>query len=70
VTYGYHDRTLLLTDGWTAWVSAGAGWPVGERLWLGGEVFYSPLEVVRPPAETSETDGLLNLRVVLRYHVR
>ncbi len=70
VTYGYHDRALLLTDGWTAWAAVGAGWLVGERLWLGGEVFYSPLEVVRPPSTASENDALLNARVLLRYHAR
>jgi hypothetical protein len=70
ITYGYHDQSHLLTDGWTGWVSFGAGWPLGRDLWLGGEVFYTPLEVVRPPAAESQNDPLFNLRAVLRYRLR
>ncbi len=70
VTYGYHDQTHLTTDGWTGWISAGAGWPLGERLWLGGELYYSPLDVVRPPSTESQNDALFNVRAVLRYRLR
>jgi hypothetical protein len=69
-TFGYPDHSLLLTDGWTGWVAAGLGWPLGARIWLGGEAFYSPLSVVRPPEQSSQNDGLFNVRVVLRYHLR
>jgi hypothetical protein len=70
VTYGFHDQSHLVTDGWTWWTAAGAGWWASDRLWLGGELYYSPLEVVRPPDTESQNDGLLNVRVGLRYRLR
>lgn len=70
VTYGFHDRSHPVTDGWTYWAAAGAGWWVSESLWLGGEAFYSPLEVVRPPDTGSQNDALFNVRVGLRYRLR
>ena len=70
ITYGFHDRSHLVTDGWTAWVAAGAGWSLSEKIWVGGELFYSPLEVVRPPNTRSQNDALFNVRAGLRYRVR
>jgi hypothetical protein len=69
VTYGYPDHTRLLADGWTGWVAAGLGWPLGARTWVAGEAFYSPLWVVRPPDTSRQNDGLFNLRVLLRFHL-
>jgi len=70
ITYGFHDRTHLLTDGWTYWLAAGAGWALSDKVWLGGELFYSPLEVVRPPDTRSQNDALFNVRAALRYRLR
>jgi hypothetical protein len=70
LTFGYEDRTLLLTDGWTGWVAAGAGWPLGAGTWLGGEAFYSPLTVRRPPETNSQNDPLFTVRAMLRIRLR
>jgi hypothetical protein len=70
ITYGFHDRSHLVTDGWTYWATAGGGWWLSENLWLGGELYYSPLEVVRPPETESQNDALFNVRAGLRYRLR
>jgi hypothetical protein len=62
------DRTLLLADGWTWSVNGGASWRLSQLLSIAGELFYSPLSVVRPPSTETENDGLLNLRTMLRFH--
>lgn len=69
-TFGILDRTLLLTDGSTWSVEAGASWQLGARAGLSTELFYSPLDVVRATDSSPENDALLNLRVLLRYRVR
>ena len=69
VTYGIVDQTLLLADGWTWSANAGASWPLGQRLELAGELFYSPLSVTRPPSTSSENDPLINLRTMLRIRL-
>jgi len=56
ITFGFHDRSRLAADGWTAAVTAGASFPVGTRLRLAIEAFYTPLDVIRPPATTDEND--------------
>ena len=70
VTAGYHDTTRLATHGWTGWVAAGAGWPLGKGASFAAEAFYSPLSVMRPPQEMAQNDGLFNVRAVLRLHIR
>lgn len=67
LTFGLRDRSLLLADGWTYSASGGASWTLSERITLGADLFYSPLDVVRPPADTSENDPLFTLRTLLRY---
>lgn len=67
LTFGVRDRSRLLTDGWTVAVNAGVSLPLSESFRLAAEVFYSPLDVVRPPATSAENDGLLNLRSFLSY---
>jgi hypothetical protein len=69
-TFGVHDRSLLLADGYTYAVDAGMAIPVAQRANLGFEVLWSPLEVVRPPKTTAQTDELLHLKALLRYRVR
>ena len=66
VTYGLRDRTALLADGWTWSANVGASWRLSPRIGIATEVFYSPLEVLRRPAPQPETDGLLDLRTLLR----
>jgi hypothetical protein len=66
LTFGFHDRSLLLADGWTWSLNGGASWRLGGRTSVAVELFYSPLSVVRPPSTSSENDPLLNLRTMLR----
>ena len=70
LTFGLRDRTLQRTDGWTYSLTAGARWPLGERTHFGGELFYAPLSVERPPARDEENDDLLNARVMVGFRVR
>ena len=67
---GLVDRTLLATDGITISAVAGASYLAGERHRLTGELFYSPLDVVRPPQLASANDGLFNVRALYSYKVR
>lgn len=69
VENGVPDDTRLVTHGWTGWIAAGAGWPLGKRLGFSVEAFYSPLAVKRPPATDTQNDGLFNVRALLSYHV-
>ena len=64
---GIIDKTVLLTDGriWSA--AAGLAYVFSERWALSGEFFYTPLDVVRPPSTSTQTDALFNLRAVLSY---
>lgn len=66
LTYGIHDRSLLLADGWTWSINGGASWRLGARTSLAAELFYSPLSVTRPPSTSQENDPLFNLRSMLR----
>jgi hypothetical protein len=65
---GKPDNTRLTAHGWTGWVTAGAGWPLGRRLGFAVEAFYSPL-MVRRPGQGTQNDGLFNVRALLRYQV-
>lgn len=67
---GIIDRALYVTDGWTAHATVGLGYRLSRRLSVAGELFYSPLDVVRPPKSSPQNDPLVNLRAVLRYAVR
>ena len=69
-TFGFLDQTLLLSDGSTWSVAAGTSFGLGQRNRLGVEIFYSPLDVLRPGATSSENDGLLNLRFLLTRKLR
>ena len=59
---GLIDRTLLVTDGQTLYALAGIGYRISDRWRLAAEVFYSPLDVVRPSSTSTQTDELVNLR--------
>lgn len=66
ITDGILDRTLLLASGWAWSVAAGAEWDLGRRFSFAGELFYSPLSVIRPPSAAADNDALFNLRTMLR----
>lgn len=67
---GLIDRTRLHTDGETLALAAGLGYRATESWRLAAELFWSPLEIVRPPATSAVREDLLNLRVGLHYRVR
>ena len=67
---GLIDRTLLLADGETYHVTAGFQYLGWKRTKLGVELFYSPLDVLRPPAASTENDGLFNARTFVSYTLR
>jgi len=67
ITFGFHDRSRLAADGWTAAITAGASFPVSTRCRLALEAFYTPLDVVRPPSTGAENDPLFNLRSMFTY---
>ncbi len=68
VTYGFHDRTRLETDGWTSFVNAGFSWEAWERSRFSVEAFYSPLDVQRLN-ETTKNDPLFNIRAMYKDRV-
>ncbi|MEO8197758.1 MAG: hypothetical protein ABI689_13665 [Thermoanaerobaculia bacterium] len=66
---GFVDRNRLVYDGDDYAWTAGAGWQASEKLRLAGELFYSPLDVVRDPAGQgpSQNDALFNFRLMGTY---
>jgi hypothetical protein len=64
------DRMRLLTDGYTYSFAAGVGYQLSERLRLTGELFYTPLEVVRDPLDGTQNDELVNGRILVGYTIR
>jgi hypothetical protein len=67
---GIKDETLQLTNGVTVALTGGIVVSLSERWSVAGEVFYSPLGVVRPPGAESQNDGLFNVRGMIRYRLR
>lgn len=69
---GFRDRTLLVHDGDDVAATAGLAWTMSDKLRFVGELYYSPLDVVRDPAGRgpSENDALLNARVLASYRLR
>ena len=67
---GIVDRTLLLTEGWTAQITAGTRYRTSAKTHLGVELFYSPLSVVRPPSARRDTEGLFNIRGYFGFSLR
>ena len=69
LTGGILDQTLILSDGSTWSLNAGAAFDRWERFGVTVEAFYSPLDIQRPD-QPSETDALFNVRGMLRYKLR
>lgn len=67
---GLNDRTRLLTDGAVASLTLGLTRESDRGLRWSGELFYSPLRVVRPPDTRGESDPLLHARVFVSYRLR
>lgn len=67
---GIHDRTLQLTDGGTVSFTGGITYVASEKWRIMGELFYSPLSVIRPPSTSSQNDGLFNGRFLVTYRIR
>lgn len=61
------DRTRLLADGLTWALTAGTSYRLGERWRVAGEIFYTPLDVVRDPVRGAQNDELVNARGMLVY---
>ena len=70
VQSGIVDRMLQTIDGYTYSLAVGAQLAVSRRWSLAGEVFYTPLEVVRPARTSSQNDELLHVRLMTRFRVR
>ncbi|PSJ15956.1 hypothetical protein [Nitrosomonas supralitoralis] len=66
-TFGIRDQTRLVAETWTFAASAGFAFPLTDKLKFSVGVFYSPLWVTRPPATSSQNDGLFNVRSLLTY---
>lgn len=64
---GVVDRTLLLTDGSTVSLSGGVNYRASRRSVWTTELFYSALDVVRPPDTSSSNDPLFNIRTTLSF---
>jgi len=67
---GIVDRTLLRTEGWTGYLTAGADVSLSEHWRLAAELFYSRLEIARPPDRVVNHDDLFNVRLLVRWNVR
>ncbi len=67
---GQLDTRDLGTTG-SVWAGgAGVRIAVNRQVRVSGEVFYAPLDVVRPPSVNVASEGLLNLRAMVSYRIR
>jgi hypothetical protein len=66
-TFGSRDRTRLLAQTWTFSATAGAVYPLTERIFLNLSLFYTPLWVKRPPDTDTQNDPLFNVRAGISY---
>lgn len=67
---GTRSEELLETSGVTVSGTVGVVIALTESVRLSTEAFYSPLDVVRPPATVPVNDGMFNLRALLSYRLR
>jgi hypothetical protein len=70
--FGVVDRDKLVYDGDSYAFTGGVSWKPVERWRFGGELFYSPLEVIRSPTGVGEeeNDALFNFRVLAVWSLR
>jgi hypothetical protein len=61
---------LERSDGTTYAASAGLTFKPHEKWTWVGEAFYTPLDVLRPGANSEQNDPLFNLRTMLSYRIR
>ena len=66
-TFGNPDRRRLFAQTWTFSATAGAIYPLTERVYLNFSLFYTPLWVKRPPDTDSQNDPLFNVRAAISY---
>ena len=66
-TFGNPDRRRLFAQTWTFSATAGAIYPLTERVYLNLSLFYTPLWVKRPPDTDSQNDPLFNVRAAISY---
>ncbi len=67
VTYGFQDRTKMVTDGWVYAFTAGYSRDISEDCRLALEAFYAPLDVDRSADSNADADDLFNVRAMLSY---
>ncbi len=67
---GLVDRTRLTTDGEILTAAAGVTYRWGAKWKLTVEAFDAPLDIVRPPSTSAQTEELLSLRSQLTYRLR
>jgi hypothetical protein len=68
-TFGRLDQTVLQTKGVTWSTAVGASLPIGERVAVSADAFYSPLIVRRPATGPRTIDGLFNVRALVTYRI-
>lgn len=64
------DHNVQLTSGSTVSATAGLTFQPNERWRVTAELFYSWLQITRPPSTSSENDGFFNVRAFVSYRVR
>ena len=69
-TFGSLDQTLLETGGVTWSISTGAAIPIGSRVEVAADAFYTPLDVRRPATAPPSVDSLFNVRALVSYQLR
>lgn len=69
---GFHDRGRLAHEGTDIAATLGLAYRWNERTRLAGELFWSPLDLVRDPfgRGPSESRDLVNLRLLATYRLR
>jgi hypothetical protein len=69
LTFGYLDRTRLLSHGATVATSGGVSYPLTARLRAAVDGFYTPLSV-RRVGTAEQNDGLFNVRALITWQLR
>lgn len=70
LTFGRIDQSMLETGGLTWSISTGAAIPIGRRVEVSADAFYTPLTVQRSAFVPPTREGLFNVRVIASYRIR